>query len=163
MSDSPEFDKNIENILKNMHRAFDHIQIATKAESFCRIYINDAIQVDFVNDVPFHYGKFNKFPLFNRVDNVINILSNKIVALQNREEPKDIVDIWVICKHNKIDWPEIFSASDSKAAGIYAPAIAKKIEEFPLNLIDAVRWINKPKKSDIADKLRQITRQIIRL
>ena len=55
------------------------------------------IKVDFVNDIPFHYGSFEQFAIFNKVDNWRNILSNKICAL-SRHEPKDVVDILFVAK-----------------------------------------------------------------
>lgn len=42
------------------------------------------------------------------------ILSNKLSAIVSRDEPKDVVDIWVISKNTPIIWSEMFQAVGSK-------------------------------------------------
>jgi hypothetical protein len=50
------------------------------------------LKLDFVNDVSFRSGTPKVTKLFERTDNLNNILSNKVTAL-GRYSPKDVVDI----------------------------------------------------------------------
>ncbi|BBO81342.1 hypothetical protein DSCO28_19080 [Desulfosarcina ovata subsp. sediminis] len=62
--------------------------VAATSETFARIFLrkeNLTLKVDFVNDVPRHYGKIQGFPIFHRVDSWRNILSNKLCALSRSE------------------------------------------------------------------------------
>jgi hypothetical protein len=64
------------------------------------------LQMDFVNNKTYREGKSN---LFNniRVDNVINILTNKLMAVLDRDEEKDMFDIITISYNEKFNWKEI--------------------------------------------------------
>ncbi len=59
----------------------------------------------------------------------------------SRDEAKDVVDIWVIAKNNKIDWKSIFVSANSKAVGIFPPDVAKRLVEFPIELLERIKWI----------------------
>ena len=50
-----------------------------------------------VNDVPSRVGKVQEHPGLGRQDTAENILANKVTALLDREEPKDLADIWGFC------------------------------------------------------------------
>ena len=67
-------------------------ELAATSETFVRVFVHEpeiALKIDFVNDVPFHYGEFQRCSIFHRVDSWRNILSNKLCAL-SRLEVKDI-------------------------------------------------------------------------
>ena len=66
-------------------------------------------------------------------------------ALISRDEAKDIVDIWIITKNNKIDWKEIFLSTNSKAVGIFPPDIAKRLIDFPIELLERIKWVEDKK------------------
>ena len=117
-------------------------QIINQSDNFLSIFADKVLKVDFVNDIPFYYGKYNTNDIYPRLDNIMNILSNKITCLQSRMHPKDLIDIWVIWRENKpIDWKEIFSASQSKAAGIYPPEIARLISTFPNKELKQIKFV----------------------
>ena len=112
-----------------------------KFDTFSSFKVADLLKVDLVNDIPSHIGGFNTFDIYSKVDNLQNILSNKISALASRDEPKDVVDIWTIARSQKVDWKQIFVDVSSKAVGIFPPKIAERLETFPLELLDKVIWI----------------------
>ncbi|PIS22749.1 hypothetical protein COT50_00240 [candidate division WWE3 bacterium CG08_land_8_20_14_0_20_41_10] len=112
-----------------------------KFDTFSSFKVADLLKVDLVNDIPSHIGGFNTFDIYSKVDNLQNILSNKISALVSRDEPKDVVDIWTIARSQKVDWKQIFVDVSSKAVGIFPPKIAERLETFPLELLDKVIWI----------------------
>jgi len=52
------------------------------------------LKVELVNDVPSHVGQVTAHPVLGRLDSAENILANKLTALADRQEPKDLADIW---------------------------------------------------------------------
>ncbi len=48
------------------------------------------------------------------IDNIENILSNKITAVMGRDHEKDIFDIYLIEKYYKINWNEIINSAQEK-------------------------------------------------
>lgn len=100
--------------------------------------------MEFVNDVPFYLGSGNSFKLFSKVDNPLNILANKITDVRDREEPKDFADILLINNSFEVDWELIFTASQSKAAGIFPPEIAERLDAFDIGKLEILNWIKTP-------------------
>jgi len=109
-------------------------------DDFTSFMVDNLLKVDLVNDVASHIGVFNKLEMYSRVDNPVNILSNKISALVSRDEPKDVVDIVTIAKHEAVDWKQIFLDVSSKAVGIFPPIVAERLETFPLELLYKIKW-----------------------
>ena len=151
------FAKASEQILSNLMKNFE-VEKIIKTESYISIKVDKILKIDLVNDVQFRYGELKKKIIFSNVDNVKNILSNKLSALISRDEAKDVVDIWVIAKNNKIDWKDIFLSANSKAVGIFPPDIAKRLIEFPIVLLDRIKWVEnkKPTIKDFQTDLNSI-------
>ncbi|MDO8609817.1 MAG: nucleotidyl transferase AbiEii/AbiGii toxin family protein, partial [bacterium] len=99
------FAKLSEQILSNLMKNFK-VEVIIKTESYISIKVNKILKIDLVNDVQYRYGELEEKKIFSKVDNVKNILSNKLSALISRDEAKDVVDIWVIAKNSKIDWKD---------------------------------------------------------
>lgn len=59
--------------------------------------------IDFVNDVAFRAGTPVVMDRFGKVDVPENILTNKLGSMY-RLEPKDIADLWILCKNLSFDW-----------------------------------------------------------
>ncbi len=120
------------------------VDITTTSDSFLRYFIeaggNVSIKIDFVNDVPFHYGKIETCSIFHRVDNWRNILSNKICAL-SRLEIKDLVDIIYISQKYAFDWERIVSEAKEKDLWVDPLEICRMINEFNLDLLSDIKWI----------------------
>lgn len=136
----PNFIKYSEILISNLSKDFE-VETVIKSESCVSLKINKILKIDLVNDVQFRYGELQKQEFFSKVDNIENILSNKLSALISRDEAKDVVDIWVIAKSNEINWKDIFLSANSKAVGIFPPDIAKRLVEFPTELLDRIKWI----------------------
>ena len=58
----------------------------------------------------------------------------------SRDEPKDVADIWMISKKITVDWKRIFSDVNSKAVGIFPLDVAKRLTDFPIEMIDLIKW-----------------------
>jgi len=113
-------------------------------DTFMRLYLiesdDDMLQIDFVSDVPYRFGDVVKTPFYERTDNMLNILSNKLTCL-DRYEIKDWFDILAITEyHNEknltINWETIFESASSKAAGIYPLELASRAMGSINNIID---------------------------
>jgi len=125
--------------------------------------INDELKVDFVNDVTYKYGKLEKQKIYSNVDNLENILSNKLSALISRDEPKDVVDILMIFKKIKVDWKKIFSDVNSKAVGIFPIDVSMRLLDFPIEMIDRIKWIDgmKPEEKSFNKDINSLCDSIL--
>lgn len=103
----------------------------------------NSLQIDLINDVAPHYGTFNHDPVLGKVDSWENILSNKLTALF-RSEPKDVVDIWALSKHESFSWKTVMSEAKSKEAGVELEVIYDILLSFPIEAIDEIKWIHRP-------------------
>jgi len=165
LNDDPNFQTGVKRIINAISGSGLKQIVEKKEESFCRLTVEGILKLDFVNDVPFYHGAVEIRPSgpFSRIDNPMNILANKITAFSDREEPKDISDIWIISKMLSVDWKEIFTAADSKAAGLCAPFIAEKIEEFNLKTLDKVKWVQRPSDEIFKADMEKVISDILRL
>jgi hypothetical protein len=146
-------------LLKNTGFSLD---IGTISKSFLRIFvtkINVQIKVDFVNDVPFHYGGLEAFDLFDRVDNWRNILSNKVCAL-SRLESKDIVDVLFISKTYPFNWEDIISEAKGKDLWVDPIVISKIIKEINPDFIKNIKWIEQPDFNKMHSQLETLHKDI---
>lgn len=164
-NDNPEFVKLYKNIFAQLLHNKVEFEIIRSDENFARIIVEKILKIEFVNDVPFYFGDIviKKDAIYSKIDNLYNILSNKICAFFDRNEPKDIVDIWIISKNIEVDWEKIFVASNSKAAGIFPPNIAEKIENFNVDLIDKIKWIMKIDKKEFKDDIQKTINSILKI
>ncbi len=55
-----------------------------------------------------------------RLDSAENILANKVTALLDREEPKDLADIWGFCCRKNLSLQAAITDAQSKAAGVFS-------------------------------------------
>lgn len=139
VNDKPNFLIIVDSILINLNKNFK-VKIIIRSKNYISLMIDDILKVDFVNDVSFRYGKLEKKVIYSKVDNLKNILSNKLSALISRDEAKDVVDILMISKNIKVDWKKIFSDVNSKAVGIFPIDVSRRLINFPVEMIDLIKW-----------------------
>lgn len=165
VNDDQKFNEYLNIIFTNLKREGIEFEIKVKDEKFSRIIVKEKLKIEFVNDIPFYLGDTVtiKNASFSRIDNLNNILSNKITSFRDREEVKDIVDIREIANKIKPDWEIIFSAANSKAAGIFPPEIAEKMDRFNPDLIDKIKWIRKPDKDEFTSDIKRIIDEILKV
>ncbi len=135
--------QNIRGILNESFRVLTDKLI--QHETFIRIWIESEgveMKIEFVNDVPFRWNtslKAGDIP----IDNVANILANKLTALVSRDEPKDVYDIVSIAESYAFTWPDAFENALNKAI-IAEPDVAMRLATFPSELIQTQRWLTEP-------------------
>ena len=116
------------------------------SNNFMQLFISKddfELKIDLVNDVAPHYGEFLFDEALGKIDSLRNILSNKFSALY-RFEPKDIVDIWIICKNFKCNFKEIIIEAKNKEAGVDPVSIFEILSSFPVDKLNLIKWIRKP-------------------
>jgi len=84
-----------------------------------------ALKVELIDDVPARVGDIRNHPVLGRLDTPENILANKITALLDRGEPKDLADIWGFCCQMELSLTEAITGAQGKAAGIFPVDLAR--------------------------------------
>lgn len=165
VNDDAQFGQYMTAVYSALKKAGIALEMTIDENRFKRVTADRILKIEFVNDVPFYLGKprpIANFP-FAAIDNLQNILANKITALRDRSEIKDLVDIREIALRTRPDWKKIFSAADSKSAGIFPPQIAEKMENFDLAGLERINWITKPDPLVFTRDIQHIIADILAL
>ena len=162
---SASFKKQVQTIINLLNKNTIPFKSAIPSEDFFRILLplpfeqEKSLQIDFVNDVGFHYGDFHNSELFPRIDNWRNILSNKISAL-SREEAKDVVDLLLISKTYEFEWKEVIGEANQKDAWVDPLAISKRLDEFRIESLQSIKWITPVDVHAFAKALKKLQQEI---
>ncbi len=89
----------VRTIKKRMLDVFS-LKIEVESKDFTRWRINERLQVDFINEHSPRYGDVIVTPSGYIIDNIENILCNKLTAVVGRDNPKDVFDIYLIWKYH---------------------------------------------------------------
>ncbi len=138
VSNSNLFKEDIEQVLEKFEENNLIYSIEIKSRDFWRIKVED-IKIDFVNDRVYRYGKSNLFGRF-RIDNVINIFTNKITAIIGRDEEKDIFDIFCVAYNENFNWKEILEIVNKKQF-IEKDFLIYRLKTFPLIWLENIKKI----------------------
>jgi len=162
VNQADDFRDQVKKALEVLRQSGIAFAAGTVADDFVRILARrdeTPLKVDFVNDVAFHYGDLQEAAFYPRIDHWRNILSNKLCAL-SRREPKDMADIHSIARHFPFAWPEIFGEARQKDLWVEPIEISRMIQEFPIDLLAAVKWVQPIDPGLIAADLKVIHRDI---
>ncbi len=139
-NDSPRFAfalRNIRTALRDSHE----IMVEVETKNFLRISVDGRLQVDFVNDVPNRL----KDPVVTQqnylIDNIENLLANKITAVIGRDNPKDVFDIVLINTFYHFSWVEILKAAHEKA-GFANEDLVVRLKSFPKEMLGQIKCID---------------------
>jgi len=137
-----------------------------KEERFARLtlaHVNLALKIEMVNDVPARVGQVIIHPVLGRLDSAGNILANKVTALLDREEPKDLADIWGFCCQLGLSLTEAITDAQSKAAGVFPADLARLLcSAMPADW-EAVRWIQPPAVDVFLAQLNNLGEKLLKL
>ena len=117
------------------------LEIEIEAKDFSRFKIDHLLQLDFVNDRVTHYKDLVILKNGYIIDNIENILSNKITAVMGRDDPKDIFDIYLIARFYSFDWRDIIHSAREKTAFNLDDLIIR-MESFPAELLGRLTLID---------------------
>lgn len=131
-------------------------EVIQKEERFARINLidnNAMLKIELINDVPSRVGKTQKHPILGRIDNPENILANKITALLDRNEPKDLADIWGFCCVKGLSINHAIVNAQGKAAGVFPADLGRALCSVNKADWQAIRWISAPNADEFLDQL----------
>ena len=132
------FHESVKEIIDELSNKFD-CQTIVHAKDFYRLFINDVLQVDLVNDYAYRYGTSALIKNY-RIDNVMNILTNKICTILDRDEEKDVVDLFSIAKHTTFEWQTVLEIADKKSP-VDKAVLIERLQTFPLEWLKNIKFI----------------------
>jgi predicted nucleotidyltransferase component of viral defense system len=135
---STRFSFAVKNIKKVFQKKFEIVTVVD-SKNFIRFYVDSKLQVDFVNEFSDRYKDVVITEKNYIIDNVENILSNKITAIMGRDNPKDIFDIFLISKYYSFSWEEILKAAHEKAVFNHDELIIR-LKSFPKDLMKNIHF-----------------------
>lgn len=134
------------------------IQVDTR--DFVRLFIEERLQLDLVNDRVYRYGKSIRSPLGIVLDNELNICANKLCAIIGRDDPKDMFDLYTIFKKGKIDWKTIITAAAKKC--VLDPEVLEyRLSSFPLELLDLLAVVDPTTVSEMKQGYPRMVEHIL--
>jgi hypothetical protein len=165
VNDSPHFALWGERIIFALTQLPDwQCTVDLRDDRFIRLTVkHDAIwlKIELINDVPSHIGKIWTHPILGNVDSAENLLANKLTAVLDRQEPKDLADIWALTQIQHISIMASISNAQSKAAGIFPLALARVLLKATEADWQAIRWQNAPSIDRFLTDLHQLGKSLI--
>jgi hypothetical protein len=142
------------------------VQVLMREERFVRLNLTTdttQLKIEMINDVPAHVGEVSDHPVLGRLDSAENILANKVTALIDREEPKDLADVWGFCCRLGLSLSAALEGAQGKAAGIFPVDVARLLCTADLKDWKLVRWIEAPDSDQYLTELRELGESLILL
>ncbi len=155
----PDFEKESDRAIDLLHHHFEKVTTDNRQLHFRRLFVLQeavTLKLDFVNDVAYHYNGFEQTNIYYKTDNPLNILSNKIAAL-NRQAAKDIADIIRICNKYAFTWPDTITQAANKDNWVNEVDVLTAIKTFNQEkLLTDVAWTKLPDPFTINYEIKKI-------
>ncbi len=152
----------IENSLKVNEISY---QALTRSPDFVRLELkgkgNTRLKLDLVNDLVTHIGDYESSSQLGRVDNLFNILSNKISAIP-RLEIKDFADIVCIAHQYNFNWEAVINDAYLKDEWVNPLDLARYFAELDVKRFEQILWIRPVSASRIKMSCELIVDEIVR-
>jgi hypothetical protein len=167
LNDSPDFEISRDRCISGIREAATargwQLEISLREERFGRAFLHGPIplKLEFINDVPFRVGLPWDHPILGPLDTKENILANKISALLDRQEPKDLADLFWLCCRDRLDLLAAIEQAGGKAAGVFPPAVARALSEGSRFGLPKVAWSEAPSAAEFRSGLESLIRRII--
>ena len=155
---SNRFSFSVRNMKLELTKKFE-VTAVLESKDFVRFMIDDLLQIDFVNDRVPHYKDVIVLDNGYVIDNVENILSNKLTAVIGRDNPKDVFDICLISKYYRFDWKEILESAHQKA-GFGDEELIVRLKSFPKHLLQQINLIDNDFLQDFDRQFETIIEEI---
>jgi len=147
-----------------VHSGNWQVGILLKEERFARLEIGAGditMKLELVNDVPAHVGEIFDHAALGRLDSPENILANKITALIDRNEPRDLADIWGFCCLRSLSLRQAIEGAQSKAAGVFPADLARVLCSANREDWGLIRWIDAPPAGRFVEDLVRLGENLI--
>jgi hypothetical protein len=119
------------------------------------------LKIELVNDIPSHVGDVRVHSVLGRLDSPENILANKIAALDDREEPKDLADVWGFCVRMKLPLGRALENAHGKAAGLFPADVARALLRASESDWRLVRWTEAPDPAQYVADLHRLGEELL--
>jgi hypothetical protein len=160
----PKFKNYINKIEAKLSLAGINFNILTRADDFVRIVTTKdreiELKIDFINDVEYHYDGFEQDEKLGKIDNIQNILSNKISALP-RLEIKDFVDVVFIARVFPFSWKDIIDQAIKKDAWTNPIDISKLFNTIDPHLLKLIKWAHPVDENKIERNFQIIAKDVL--
>lgn len=140
------------------------LEVAVKSETFARLLVSTTdciLKIDLVNDLVPHFGEVIYSMILGNVDNVYNILSNKISALP-RQEIKDFADIAFIARKYQFNWRQVIGEASEKDSWVNPIDVSRYFATTDTKLLALINWIEPANYNLLAKDLSIISDDILR-
>lgn len=113
------------------------MSIQARSQTYSEIYLENTKdgwrqKIDIVQEQPVHFGEITHVDTI-AIDSLVNIATNKILAIFGRLEPKDYIDLYVIFTQTKMKFDEMFEKAKEKDTGLselYFANVISEVEQF---------------------------------
>ncbi len=169
VNNDDSFQKHIEKAISSLEQEGIAISFdKNSSPDFTRIYVDQnkngldkkGLKIDFVNDIPVHFGNIAETSVYYRTDSIRNILSNKYTALY-RISAKDVVDICTIAENYSFNWSDIIKEADQKEGGLDGKEIVQIFSCFSNEDFEKIRWIEKPEIKEFRKKIATVAKDML--
>jgi len=163
VNDDNRFGLWVERIIQALNRDW-RCEVLMKEERFARLNLvqkNISLKIEMINDVPARVGNIQNHSILGRLDSAENILANKVTALLDREEPKDLADIWGFCCQKNLSLQTAITEAQSKAAGVFPADLGRVLCSVQKEDWESIRWIQAPPAEIFISQLNQLGESLL--
>lgn len=141
-----DFETHIQQISETLMAHEFKVETFGMSRQFARFHIihdqahqDMVLKADFINvkKVP-HFGDFKSTDIFSKIDNMRNILSEKLTYIY-KKSPKDVADIWFICKNLWFQWEDVMREASKKRA-IEPLFVVDSLRNFSPAELNKINW-----------------------
>lgn len=140
------------------------LDVLQRDDRFVRLSLTEGdllLKIELINDVPSHIGTIKNDAILGMLDSAENILANKVTAAIDRQEPKDLADIWGFSCKMGFSLISAITDAHSKAAGIFPADLARVLCTATKSDWEAIRWIEAPSADKFLDDLQKLGESLI--
>ncbi len=165
VNDAPEFGLWSARLIRSLNDAPDlSVTIGLREERFHRLTAacdGVSLKIQLINDIPAHIGQVRSVPRPGKLDSAENILANKVTALIDRDEPKDLADIWGFCCTLGLSLERALADAHGKVAGIFPVDLARRLIETTTDDWRLIRWIHTPPAEQFVAELHALGESLL--
>lgn len=138
----------VDRFIKKLKETGFDVDISRRFKTFCEIFVNKEEQTNKIHiacDSQFKFEQPKETELGIKVDGLIDIATNKLLALFGRADPKDFIDIYFLVKEKELLLQELIEKAKKKDPGLdeYFLSIAfeqvkkipDEIEKLPVTML----------------------------
>lgn len=142
-----DFETHIQQVSETLMAHEFKVETYGMSHQFARFHImrpqthpDVVLKADFINvkKVP-HFGDFKSTDIFSKIDNMRNILCEKLTFIY-KKSPKDVADIWFICKNLEFQWEDVMGEASKKRA-IEPLFVVDSLRNFSALELNKINWI----------------------